>query len=70
MAATVWTVKAALAQKVPGLRNGIPSHDTFRRVFSLIDSASLLEAVNSTFTQKKKEAIKEHMYIPLKNWSH
>lgn len=95
------------------LRNGIPSHDTFRRVFSLIDSASLqqatvsfllenmdamhtqketlseitaqkgnyvgglkgnqgglLEAVNSAFTQKKKEAIKENMYIPLKNWSH
>lgn len=44
------------------LKNGIPSHDTFRRVFSLIDTAQLQKAT-ITFLMENLHAIKKALNI-------
>jgi len=48
--------EAWLSQFLPGL-SGIPSHDTFRRVFSLIDTAQM-EAATVAFLIENIDAIK------------
>ena len=45
--ATFGTQKKRWLKKLLPLKNGIPSHDTFRRVFSLIDSETLQQATVS-----------------------
>lgn len=52
--------KSAWLKKFIKLKNGIPSHDTFRRVFSLIDTDELQDATVS-FLMQNLHAIKKHL---------
>lgn len=45
------------------LKNGVPSHDTFRRVFSLIDSPSLQKATVD-FLMENMNAIRRSLNLP------
>lgn len=45
------------------LKNGIPSHDTFRRVFSLIDPIKFQECYLNWITAISKSITKEHIAI-------
>lgn len=57
------TKKRWLKKFIP-LKNGIPSHDTFRRVFSLMDSDSLQKATVS-FLMENMAAIRRSLGLPL-----
>lgn len=67
--ASTWTDMERFGRKKQGwlrkflrLKNGIPSHDTFRRVFSLIDTAQLQEATVA-FLMENLYAIKKALNI-------
>lgn len=67
--ASTWTdiemfgrAKEKWLKKFIKLKNGIPSHDTFRRVFSLIDTAQLQEATVA-FLLKNLDSIKKSLNI-------
>lgn len=57
------TKKRWLKKFIP-LKNGVPSHDTFRRVFSLMDSDSLQEATVS-FLMENMAAIRRSLGLPM-----
>lgn len=54
--------KRWLKKFVP-LKNGVPSHDTFRRVFSLIDPLSLQQATVS-FLMENMAALRRCLSLP------
>jgi predicted transposase YbfD/YdcC len=56
------TIKKKWLQKFLALENGIPSHDTFRRVFSLVDPAQL-EKATVFFLTENMEKIKKSLKI-------
>lgn len=49
------------------LKNGVPSHDTFRRVFSLMDPESLQEAAVSFLTENMT-AIRRSLGLPVEGY--
>lgn len=68
--ASTWTEIACFGEakkrwlkKFIPLKNGVPSHDTFRRVFSLIDSDSLQKATVS-FLMENMTAIRRSLGLP------
>lgn len=60
------TKKRWLKKFIP-LKNGVPSHDTFRRVFSLIDSDTL-QLATVDFLRENIAAIRRAMGIPIKGY--
>lgn len=55
-------------KKFLNLRNGIPSHDTFRRVFSLIDTKQLQD-VTVSFLMQNMAAMKKTLQIPSQEYT-
>jgi len=51
------------------LKNGVPSHDTYRRVFSLIDPAQLQDAITNLLLENMT-ALKQAMGIKKESYRH